>query len=112
MVTATTHETLTQKQADILRYMSDQPLPPTYREIAAAFGIAINAVSGHVKALERKGFVKRNGKSRSISVVGGPRLRDLQRLLSHEPATGEEITIGRNRYRLQYLRPATTEEMA
>lgn len=53
---------LTDKQQDTLdfirQYVNDYNRPPTYREIAEAFEIVLNAAYGHVKALERKGVVK------------------------------------------------------
>lgn len=46
--------------------------PPTMRELGAAMGVrSTNGVNDHLRALERKGKIQRNGgASRGISVVG------------------------------------------
>ena len=55
---------LSPRQKDVLDYIShtieSRGLPPSYREIGDALNIAsTNGVSDHVKALIRKGFVKK-----------------------------------------------------
>jgi len=61
-VTEAKQATLTAKQAAIRDYIRDHSLisSPTYRQIARAFGYrSPNAVAVHVKALERKGAIRK-----------------------------------------------------
>lgn len=68
---------LTDRQASILAWIGDfivnRGMPPTLREIGAAFGIkSTNGVNDHLRALERKGYVTRGeGTARSLRVIGG-----------------------------------------
>ena len=55
---------LSPRQSDVLDFIADtivnRGLPPSYREIGDALGIAsTNGVSDHVKALVRKGYIKK-----------------------------------------------------
>lgn len=65
---------LTQKQQAVLefirRFLREQGLPPTVREIGEHFGLDPHAVHDHLKALERKGCLKRSSsKARSLRLV-------------------------------------------
>ncbi len=65
---------LTKRQRDILDYIidciRDNGCPPTILEIGAAFNItSTNAVSDHLLALEKKGFIERLSKARGIHVT-------------------------------------------
>ena len=66
---------LTDRQQQILDYISesitDRGYPPTLREIGSKMGIrSTNGVNDHLKALERKGFLKRDDqKSRTLRPV-------------------------------------------
>ncbi|HJL43164.1 MAG TPA: transcriptional repressor LexA [Myxococcales bacterium LLY-WYZ-16_1] len=66
---------LTPRQRQILdfitRRIDDQGYPPTIREIGEEMGIrSTNGVNDHLKALERKGFLRREGlKSRALRPV-------------------------------------------
>lgn len=104
---------ITARQQAILDFIRRSPRAPTVREIGREFGInSPNGVCAHLKALERKGLINRDPrKSRNIEIVGAPSVETLRHLLSGEDIDGSEITIGGGRYRLQYLRPATPEEM-
>ena len=68
---------LTQRQRDILDFISTsidrRGYPPTLREIGEHFGIqSTNGVNDHLKALEKKGFLAREGlKSRAMRPVPG-----------------------------------------
>ena len=70
-------ERLTQRQREILSYIagyiSQQGFPPTLKEIGAHFGISsTNAVSDHLKALARKGYLKRaSDRSRAMGITRG-----------------------------------------
>ena len=63
----------TAKQAQVLAWIkaNSRLYSPTVREIAAAFQIASpNGVVCHLKALERKGLIRRTpGKARNIEVI-------------------------------------------
>lgn len=66
---------LTKRQAQVLRwierYMKKNHWAPTYREIADGQGVALNAVTGHLRALEKKGWIVRAAnKERAMYVVG------------------------------------------
>ncbi|HNG45087.1 MAG TPA: MarR family transcriptional regulator, partial [Elusimicrobiota bacterium] len=54
---------LTPPQRKIFDFISQQVeevgVPPTVREIARRFDVAIGTVQGHLKALDRKGVVRR-----------------------------------------------------
>ncbi|MCP4683724.1 MAG: repressor LexA [Desulfobacterales bacterium] len=66
---------LTQRQAQILDFLrnfkNQEGFAPTYREISGHFGFkSTKAASDHVRALEKKGYVRLHGKrSRSIEIV-------------------------------------------
>src|ERR1700741_1983471 len=72
---------LTERQRQILEFITkrigEQGYPPTIREIGVEMGIrSTNGVNDHLKALERKGFLKREGlKSRAlrpVPTIGAP----------------------------------------
>lgn len=69
---------LTQAQSNILgfirNYMEDKNMPPTYDEIADNFGFkSKNSVETHLRALEKKGVIKRIArKARGITLPGRP----------------------------------------
>ena len=66
---------LTERQQQILDFITDsitdRGYPPTLREIGSKMGIrSTNGVNDHLKALERKGFLKRDDqKSRTLRPV-------------------------------------------
>jgi len=71
-------EILTDKQQKILdfvkSYLQEHGYPPTFREIGEHFGFAWAASRTHLKAIERKGFVKVTpSRSRGIEVVASGR---------------------------------------
>jgi len=69
---------LTDKQRRVLAFVEDflreRGFPPTLREIGDGVAVAnVNAVRGHVSALEKKGYITRTpDKARSIRVVRSP----------------------------------------
>lgn len=69
------YQNLTQRQTQILDFLQtfkdQEGVSPTYREISGHFGFkSTKAASDHVRALERKGYVRLHGKrSRSIEIV-------------------------------------------
>src|SRR5438132_8558557 len=68
---------LTERQRQILEFITkrigEQGYPPTIREIGEEMGIrSTNGVNDHLKALERKGYLKREVlKSRALRPVAG-----------------------------------------
>jgi len=71
-------QTLTKRQRDILTFIEEcidrDGFPPTVAEIGARFGIrSNNGVNDHLVALERKGYISRSSKARSIRVVRSAR---------------------------------------
>jgi len=73
-------EQLTPRQREILDWVKDfirdNEMPPTVREIGAAFDIKSSSVFELLKALERKGYVRRGDRSaRSLIVEGKTRRR-------------------------------------
>lgn len=65
---------LTKRQRAILEYVADtieeHGFPPTIQEIGAHFGIvSTNGVHDHLRALERKGYIERSSKARSIRIT-------------------------------------------
>jgi repressor LexA len=65
---------LTRRQEDILHYIvtciRDNGMPPTIAEIGRRFNISsTNGVNDHLVALERKGYIERSSKARSIRVT-------------------------------------------
>ena len=73
MTTTTTPPPLTAKQKAVLEYIrtNTTAASPTSREIAAAFGWrSPHAATVHLKALEKKGKIRRlTGRSRNIEVI-------------------------------------------
>lgn len=63
---------ITDKQKRILEFLKEEQLKghfPTYREIKEHFRLSsIATVYEHISALERKGYIEREGKARSIRV--------------------------------------------
>jgi repressor LexA len=68
-------DNLTDKQQKILEfvksYAKQHGYPPTFREIGDYFGFGWTASKTHLKAIERKGFIKITpSRSRGIEIVG------------------------------------------
>ncbi len=66
---------LTERQRNILqflkRYVSRRGYPPTLREIAQNFRIKwTQGIEKHLRALEKKGYIKRSSGARSIEIMG------------------------------------------
>ena len=68
---------LTKRQASILSFIKNFAIehgyPPTIPEIQEEFGIkSPNGVNNHIKALIRKGYIKReSSRARALDIVGG-----------------------------------------
>ncbi len=69
---------ITRRQNEVLEYITafinEHHFPPTIREISEHFGISVKGAYDHVKALEKKRFIKiDNNRSRTIEVIGQKR---------------------------------------
>jgi repressor LexA len=78
---------MTKRQQEVLEYIRDfqtkHGFPPSQREIAQHFDITVRAVFDHLKALERKGAIKRfAGSSRGIQMTDqvSAKLKQLRRV--------------------------------
>ena len=88
---------LTEKQESILRYIvqkvRENGYPPTIREIGDAFDISsLRGVTVHLDALQRKNYIEREHKSRSIKVIHPDfleQLSDSADKVAHVPLVGE-----------------------
>jgi repressor LexA len=65
---------LTDRQSEVLEYISvfisEHSYPPTIREIGDKFAISVKGAYDHIKALEKKGFIRLvENRSRTIEVV-------------------------------------------
>lgn len=65
---------MTEKQQQIFDFIvwfqSETGYPPSRSEMATAFGVAVNAISDRLKAIERKGFIEVDkGISRGIRIL-------------------------------------------
>jgi repressor LexA len=102
-------EKLTARQRKILEFITaaieEKGYAPSFREIGKAMGIkSTNGVSDHLKALEKKGYLKRDGsKSRSIRVTslfsgvtkeGVRKIPMVKKLLSKEPLLSPDNVNG------------------
>lgn len=77
---------LTQKQQDILDFIDAfqrrEGMAPTVYEIAEEFGIKSATAFAHVRALQRKGYVTRSSKARSLTLLRSDRPRHMSLTLS------------------------------
>lgn len=64
---------ITDRQTEVLSFIEsfikDNSYSPSIREIAEHFQITIKAVQDHIKALNRKGYTKRDGKKPRAIVI-------------------------------------------
>ncbi len=98
---------LTQRQQMVLDFIresiTDRGYPPTLREIGARMGIrSTNGVNDHLRALERKGYLKREDmKSRALrptstgELPGGDALANLPSLPANDDDFVEVQIVGR-----------------
>jgi repressor LexA len=68
---------LTDKQQMIFEFIreeiNDSRLPPTVREIGDRFGITVKGAYDHLKAIEKKGYIRtEQNKSRAITILKDP----------------------------------------
>jgi repressor LexA len=89
---------LTERQREVYNFIrsfiSSNRYPPTIREIASNFRFSVKGGYDHVKALERKGYLRcRQNRSRAIEVTG-EREDDKESRLSAVPLLGN-VAAGR-----------------
>ena len=89
-------KTLTVRQQEVLdfisSYLDEHAYPPTIREIAESFSISVKGAYDHVKALEKKGFL-RLGENRSRALeLAAPRQA---RALGRRAAPPRNVAAGR-----------------
>lgn len=89
-------ETLTSRQSEILAFiratLNEAQVTPSVAEIATAFGFqSPNAVTGHLRALRRKGYIRlRKGRARNIELIQGPGLPVIGRVAAGSPIEAVE----------------------
>ena len=92
-------EQLTKRQSQIWNFISvfceEQGYPPTLREIGEHFGIrSTNGVNDHLKALEKKGYLRREDlKSRALRPVNPAAPGTLGNVMPLAQAAGESCEI-------------------
>jgi REP element-mobilizing transposase RayT len=111
---------LTPRQQAILDFVGefsrDRGFAPSLREIGEAVGLTnVSAVRGHVAALEKKGYLRKEpDQPRSISVVASPSLISRLKRKLHEFAKTDEGVIHSVQYGVvlatQGLRPLLDRE--
>lgn len=89
-------EKLTERQKEILNflksYVKDNGYPPTMREIGEHFGFTWLGARGHLKALEKKSFIKINPfKARGLEVMGLRRMEGLELPVAGKVSAGKPI---------------------
>lgn len=98
-------QTLTERQREILEFIKafirKEHIPPTVMEICEHFGFATSSCFDHLKALQRKGYLTRTNKARSIQVVedssgAGTILRTVEVPVIGSVAAGTPITAHEN----------------
>ena len=100
---------LTGQQEKVLTFVHESSqangFPPTLREIGQAVGLAnVNAVRGHLMALEKKGYITKDpDKARSIRVVQAPSALSRFRRKLHEIAKTDKGVIHQMVYALAWM---------
>lgn len=116
---------LTKRQQDILDWIvafrRKHGMPPTVREIGRDFDISSAGVHGHLKAIERKGYLKRGELgARSLELVDAPpedqpesgRIPVVGRIVAGEPLLAVENAEGAIRVDESMLHPPNAEFFA
>jgi repressor LexA len=84
---------LTDKQEAVYKFilssMKDRGMPPTIREIGDEFGITAKGAYDHLKAIEKKGFIKtQKNQSRAIELIRNDALESLPTQVLTIPVLG------------------------
>lgn len=85
---------LTEKQEQILKYITkvikEKALPPTVREVAENFNITPKGAYDHIKAIEKKGFIKTHkNQSRAIELVRANPIEGIPTTATSIPLVGQ-----------------------
>jgi repressor LexA len=85
---------ITRRQATILEYViefiEEMGFPPTIAEICDHFGVkSTNGVNDHLASLERKGYLTRSSKARSIQITDKARERPFRADVGMLPLVGQ-----------------------
>ena len=92
---------LTSQQRTVLTFVTgfaeEHGFPPTLREIGDAIGLVnVNAVRGHLAALEKKGYItKAPDKARSIQIVSSPSIASRIKRKLHKFARTDDGVVHR-----------------
>ena len=96
-------KTLTARQQEVLEFISSyldaHAYPPTIREIAESFSISVKGAYDHVKALEKKGFLRLGeNRSRALELLrrDKPERSSVDLPLLGTVAAGKPITADEN----------------
>ena len=96
-------KSLTERQKEVLsfitRYIAAHKFPPTIREIAEHFAISVKGAYDHVKALEKKGFLRLGeNRSRALELLrrDKPERSVVELPLLGSVAAGRPITADEN----------------
>lgn len=96
-------KTLTARQQEVLdfisSYLDEHAYPPTIREIAESFSISVKGAYDHVKALEKKGFLRLGeNRSRALELLrrDKPERSSVDLPLLGTVAAGKPITADEN----------------
>jgi repressor LexA len=67
---------LTETQAEVFRCIYEKTLEqgyqPSVRDLCEHYDVTPNALTNHIKALEKKGWIERQGKGRAIRFLNRP----------------------------------------
>ena len=112
---------VTERQEEILtfirQFIMTHKFPPTFREISDSFGISVRGAYDHIKALEKKGYVRCDkNRSRAIEIIHdrdelsetNPELREIPRLgvvAAGLPILSEENWDGTIQFPARLLKP-------
>lgn len=113
-------KTLTDRQSEVLdfiaSYVEKHSYPPTIREVAEHFSVSVKGAYDHVKALEKKGYLRiGENRSRAIEILHrdkiDPSVTDLPLLgtvAAGRPILAEENFSGFVRVPSEMTRPGTS----
>lgn len=54
----------------IVQSIENKGCQPSFRELAAQFGVGLNAIVNRLQTLQRKGLIQLSGKSRALRLPG------------------------------------------
>lgn len=110
----------TKRQEEVLEfikdYLSENKFPPTIREIANHFEISVKGAYDHIKALEKKGYIRCNqNRSRAIEVLNASpdeeervlQIPILGKVAAGTPIFAEENLEGTVNMPVEFLRKGT-----